>query len=178
MKKYLTDKTKIVTKYISESIYDIPTKSCQQARINIIRSSIIRRNPPNRYKARRLIAKCVMVAVANQAQFCSQHDNTILFDTDSQLVGIDNRCSACISHVAGDFIGPLQDTQRYIKGFGGSRTTNVKTGTIQWKFTDDKGSIHKFLIPNSYYIQSGGVRLLSPQHWAKALKKGHKDEKS
>jgi len=28
------------------------------------------------------------------------------FDTDSTPVGIDNRCTACISHVAGDFVGP------------------------------------------------------------------------
>ena len=30
---------------------------------------------------------------------------------------------------------------------------------------------HKFLIPKSYYVPSGGVRLLSPQHWAKTQQK-------
>ena len=32
---------------------------------------------------------------------------------------------------------------------------------------DDSGNEFKFTIPNSFYVPSGGVRLLSPQHWAK-----------
>ena len=28
--------------------------------------------------------------------------------------------------------------------------------------------MHKHLIPNSYFVPKGGVRLLSPQHWAKS----------
>ena len=35
---------------------------------------------------------------------------------------------------------------------------------------DDNGKIHKFVIPNSYYIPEGRVRLLSPQHWAQTQK--------
>ncbi len=56
--------------------------------------------------------------------------NTLRFDTDSAKVGIDNRCSACISHVPQDFIGALTDSNRTIKGFGGLRTTGVKVGTL------------------------------------------------
>jgi hypothetical protein len=90
------------------------------------------------------------------------------FDTDSKPVGIDNRCSACISHDVTDFIGEIRPSNRWIKGFGGSRTTNVQTGTLQqWLLEDDKGKVHTFRIPNSYYVEQGGVRLLSPQHCAK-----------
>jgi hypothetical protein len=42
------------------------------------------------------------------------------FDTDSSTVGIDNRCSGCISHINEDFVGELKKTDRVIKGFGGA----------------------------------------------------------
>ena len=93
------------------------------------------------------------------------------FDTDSVPIGIDNRCSACISHKAEDFIGELKDTTKTIKGFAGSRTTNVKVGTLSWTWDDDNGIPHKFIIPKSYYVPQGKVRLLSPQHWAKSQRK-------
>lgn len=91
------------------------------------------------------------------------------FDTDSSSIGVDNRCSGCISHRIEDFEGPLADTRKSIKGFGGSRTHDVKMGTIRWRWLDDSGSIHEFRIPRSYYIPSGKVRLLSPQHWAQSI---------
>jgi len=43
---------------------------------------------------------------------------------------------------------------------------NVKMGTLKWRWTDDDGMVHKFVIPNSFYVPQGKVRLLSPQHWA------------
>ena len=93
-----------------------------------------------------------------------EHD--ALFDMDSAEIGIDNRCSGCISHVATDFVGQLHKSDKSIRGFGGTKTLKVMTGTLKWKWTDDNGKEHKFLIPNSYYVPHGGVRLLSPQHWA------------
>ena len=36
--------------------------------------------------------------------------NVVRFDTDSATVGIDNRCTGCISHVAQDFIGQLRES--------------------------------------------------------------------
>ena len=91
------------------------------------------------------------------------------FDTDSSSIGIDNRCSGCISHRVEDFEGPLMDTNKTIRGFGGSRLSNIKMGTIRWKWLDDTGIVHQFRIPRSYYIPEGNLRLLSPQHWAKAI---------
>jgi hypothetical protein len=86
-------------------------------------------------------------------------------------VGIDNRCSGCISHVREDFIGLLQPTRRVIKGFGGSRMMNVSIGTLRWSWEDDQGRHHAFDIPNSYYVPDGHIRLLSPQHWAKRIQR-------
>ena len=93
--------------------------------------------------------------------------NTTTFDTDSSRIGIDNRCSACISHDIKDFDGPVTKVNRSIKGFGGERVMDVYTGTIVWKWQDNDGVTHRFRIPNSYYVPKGRCRLLSPQHWAK-----------
>ena len=95
-------------------------------------------------------------------------DNRVHFDTDSGRIGIDNRASACISHYIGDFVGPLVKVNRAIKGFGGERVWNVYKGTLVWRFCDDEGQVHRFKIPDSYYIPRGKCRLLSPQHWAKS----------
>jgi len=91
------------------------------------------------------------------------------FDSDSARVGIDNRCSACISHDINDFES-VHECNKVIKGFGGSKDTAVKTGTLVWNLEDDQGMVHKLRIPNSYYAPNGQARLLSPQHMAHALK--------
>jgi hypothetical protein len=123
----------------------------------------------SRKRSRRLLALLAYSAVCHSTEACyTQSTEAGYFDTDSKPVGIDNRCSACISHDVTDFIGELRPSNRWIKGFGGSRTTNIQTGTLQWLLEDDDGKVHTFRIPNSYYVEQGGVRLLSPQHWAKA----------
>ena len=111
-------------------------------------------------KCRRIAA---LVAIAMSTTHVNAYHN-MWYNTDSGPVGIDNRCTACISHVIADFDGPLDDVDRSIRGFGGSRTTGVKKGTLVWRWEDDEGKPHKFKIPNSYYVPAGGVRLLSPQH--------------
>ena len=111
----------------------------------------------------------IMVTIAMSANHTAAHQ-TMRYDTDSGPVGIDNRCTACISHRVSDFDGLLEDVQFAIKGFGGSRITGIKCGTIMWRWADDNGDEHKFCIPNLYYVPAGKVRLLSPQHLAQATK--------
>ena len=83
-----------------------------------------------RHHAKRsYIYLCAYSVVALEAK-ANKRTNIARFDTDSAPVGIDNRCTGCISHVAEDFIGPLHDSGKALKGFGGSRTQNVKVGTI------------------------------------------------
>ena len=116
-----------------------------------------------RVRRRRLFAMSVL-AMNVQATIATERYTA--FDTDTAFVGIDNRCSGCISHDLSDFVGPLKPSGKVIKGFGGSRTTNVQVGTLRWTWEDDQGAKHTFTIPNSYYVPDGNVRLLSPQHWA------------
>ena len=75
-----------------------------------------------------------------------------MFDTDAKPIGVDNQCSACISPYIEDFIGPLEDMNKTIKGFAGAQTNNPKTGTLQWQWSDDSGKMHTLEIPNSYYV--------------------------
>ena len=49
--------------------------------------------------------------------------NITRFDTDSDPIGVDNRCSACISHIPEDFVGDLISSSRTIKGFADSKTS-------------------------------------------------------
>ena len=114
-----------------------------------------------RRRGRYPICQAVMVYAA-----AARASANSTFDTDSGTVGIDNRASGCFSHVIDDFVGPVRDCKRIVKGFGGSKTSNVKIGTLKWSWEDDKGLKTTHLISNSYYSQLGGVRLLSPQHFA------------
>jgi hypothetical protein len=122
--------------------------------------------PRRRSKLLSLLAYSA-VCMATETMLVQAQSATGSFDTDSKPIGIDNRCTACISHDETDFIGGITASNRWIKGFGGSKTTNVKTGTLRWSLEDDDGKAHTFLIPNSYFVQQGGVGLLSPQHWAR-----------
>ena len=66
---------------------------------------------------RPMMAFVALVAMSTSST--TIHANTSIFDTDSKDVGIDNRCSACISHDIRNFIGSLSDSNRSIKAFGG-----------------------------------------------------------
>ena len=67
----------------------------------------------------------VTSAIAMQAR-ASNWELKSKFDLDSYEIGIDNRCSAYISCDIKDFQGPLIKTNQTIKGFGGTRITNVQ----------------------------------------------------
>lgn len=95
-------------------------------------------------------------------------------DTDSETIGINNRASVCISHKIEDFVRELHDTNRIIVGYSGTKTTGLKTDTLQWTWTADDGISLVHTIPNSIYSATGGVRLLSPQHWAQPIDKNRK----
>ena len=109
--------------------------------------------------------------MTSQKQTMVHGQKSVKFDTDSKTIGVDNRCSACITCDKNDFISDLRPSSRSVKGFGGTiHNGNIMIGTIQWNCCDDNGKTHKFKIPNSYYVPDGRVRLLSPQHWAKEQK--------
>ena len=92
------------------------------------------------------------------------------FDPDSFDIGIDNRTSRTISHCIQDFDGPVRATNYRIRGFTGLATGQIMIVTIVWRILDDNGCEHTIRLPNSLYVPEGGVRLLSPQHWAQVAR--------
>ena len=101
--------------------------------------------------AHTLAYTAIMVMATHQPYHASE---SMAFDTDSRLVGIDNQCSACITHVHEDMPGELVPCHHSIKGFGGSKLWNVWHGMIKWSIEDDEGITHTLVIPNSYYVHS------------------------
>ena len=114
--------------------------------------------------------------LAMQARTAVAIERIAQFDTDTEWIGVDNRCTGCISHVKNDFVGPFMQSHRIVKGFGGARVMNVKVGTLRWTWDDNSGQQHTFDIPNLYYIPDGKVRLLSPQHWAQTQNGNNHDK--
>ena len=114
----------------------------------------------------RTLAYTAIIAMTTRQNY--NVSEAIPFDTDSQMIGVDNRCSACITHVRADMPGDLTPCHRSIKGLGGAKIWEVWRGTIKWCIEDDTGVKHTHIIPNSYYVPQAKVRLLSPQHWAQA----------
>ena len=75
---------------------------------------------------------CCMEIISMQAKSSYPKGARITnFDTDSSNIGVDNRCSGCISHRIDDFEGTMTETTKSIRGFAGSRVHNVKMGTIR-----------------------------------------------
>jgi hypothetical protein len=117
-----------------------------------------------------MMAFAAVAVQANGVQSNYYLETMVIFDTDLVPVGVDNRCTGCISNRIEDFEGPMIESNRAIKGFGGSRTTGIMIGTLAWRWMDNAGREHKFLIPKSFHVKGGNVRLLSPQHWAETQK--------
>ena len=114
----------------------------------------------------RKLAYTAIIAMSTRQNY--NVSEAIPFDMDSQMIGVDNRCSACITHVREDMPGELVPCHRSIKGFGGARVWEVWHGTIKWCIEHDAGVRHTLIIPNSYYVPQAKVRLLSQQQWAQA----------
>ena len=146
----------------AEQLGDWITQQCKPADIGKRRRLLRAVSTQGMTSARTL---CVMSVLAMQANTTIAKEREVQFDTDSGHIGVDSRCSACISHEATDFEeGTLKPCNRIVMGFGGSRVADVKIGTIRWSLEDDNGMTETFRIPNSYLVQAGKVRLQSPQH--------------
>ena len=76
---------------------------------------------------------------------------------------IEHQCAWEITYLHG-ISRAAQDTAHLHLCLMNSLTQAGKDKVRLW--SDDSGKIHTFEIPNSYYVPSCELRLLSPQHWA------------
>ena len=96
--------------------------------------------------------------------------DSMIFDTDSRSIKIDDYCcSTSISTYLDDFVGEVTPSNYKIKGIG-NIASNIFSGTILWKITDDAGGLRSISLPNYLYVPEAPTSLLSPQHWAQTAK--------
>jgi hypothetical protein len=101
----------------------------------------------------------------------------LTFDSDSFQIGVDNHASFCMAdspHLFEDL--QLIDQGKQVDGIGAGLVIKG-TGTFVMRIEDDDRETHTIKIPNSLYLPSLRVCLLSPQHWAQEAKAmGNKGE--
>jgi len=81
-----------------------------------------------------------------ETQSITNMEQMIRFDTDSDIIGINNCCAGCMSHVKDSYIGTLNTCNQTIKGFGGTETMDFKIGTFNWSWANNAGVCHTFCV--------------------------------
>ena len=116
--------------------------------------------PYGYYKRRRVMAarrRCIALKSAQiieaKAAMDKERRFRMEFDTDSFDILIDNCCSHTLTNDIKDYVEPPVKSTVRVRGYNGS-TKSTMVGTVKWKITDDKGKIHSFILPNTYYSPS------------------------
>ena len=119
---------KYVEKSLTTYIHNLQVKRPKQRRCGTQRrtTTTVRRKRRKRFRKhkRDLLMACMALQSPSvhgydEGGILQCYESIARFDTDSIQIGVDNRCSATMSHDISDFIGPLEPTNRTIKGFGG-----------------------------------------------------------
>ena len=99
------------------------------------------------------------------SKFSSQ-PHSYAFDSDSQIIGVDNHASRCMPNKRSDFITEIKPAKNNkVRGAGGN--LQIKgIGTLRWRIQDDEGKHHEIYIKNALYITDLPISLLSPRHWS------------
>jgi hypothetical protein len=85
-----------------------------------------------------------------------------LFDSDSFDILVDGGARTSISNCLDHFIQPPTTTNIRIKGFNGTYSA-ARIGTVWWPILDDEGVRHVPHIPDTYFVASCPMRLLSAE---------------
>jgi hypothetical protein len=91
-----------------------------------------------------------------------------VFESDSYDILVDGGATTSITNCLDDFVRPLTKTTIRIKGFNGTSST-APTGTVKWPILGGQGVCHVLHIPDTYYVASCPMRLLSPQHYSQQI---------
>jgi len=70
-----------------------------------------------------------------------------------------------------DYIEPPAKSTVKVRGYNGS-TNSTMVGTVRWKIKDDKGKVHSFILPNTYYSPSVETDYCHPSTGHKPGRKG------
>ena len=112
-------------------------------------STVIRPSPPPSLRRRCLHAVTLLLHTTEPECEPDLVSCPASFDSDSDLIGVDNRASFCLSDEISDVVpGTLRRTNTRVKIFGGIFSGEVYRCTIRWDFLDHKGCRHTFTLPN------------------------------
>ena len=96
-----------------------------------------------------LMACAAIMIVAGQPFNIAE---TLPFDMDSEMVGLNNQCSTCTMHMCTNMPGDVEGCYGKTKGYSSANVWNVWKGIIQWQIEDDQEMLHTLTIPNLYYF--------------------------
>jgi hypothetical protein len=105
------------------------------------------------------------------------HTNVVQYDTNSALIGINTLSSYTCTNSMQDFLPGTYspDWTESITGLGGKKQDTTGIGTVHWLIRDDDGALHKFILPNVWFIPSNPIYILSQLRLAEDLQdKYHK----
>jgi hypothetical protein len=112
------------------------------------------------------------MGVARALAYCDNPGPSVahcaLFDSDSFDILVDGGATASISNCLDDFIQPPTTTNICIKGFNGTYSA-ARIRTVRWSILDNEGVKHVLQIPDTYFVASCPMRLLSPQHYSQQI---------
>jgi Reverse transcriptase (RNA-dependent DNA polymerase) len=94
--------------------------------------------------------------------------NTLVFDSESFTILVDNGASHSFTTDQSDFVEPPTPLQRRVVGVGNGMATHV--GTVEWPIMDDDGRVTCERYPGVFLCKDMPCRVLSPQHWAQSRK--------
>ena len=87
------------------------------------------------------------------------------FNSDSQVLMLDDSALACITNDKRDFIEPPKRVDQRVTGIKGHANATHR-GTLKWHIEDDHGLVHVMVITGAYLTPDMATRILSPQHLA------------
>ena len=85
---------------------------------------------------------------------------TFTWDTDGIPFIVDNSATAIISNVRRLFTGPLQPRSVTVETYQGQTTKTALVGSLRLVLTDDSGSNHEYVIPESVYDPDTPMNIL------------------
>jgi hypothetical protein len=133
---------------------------------------------PRRQRARpcnhatAIVFLAVTMGVTQAQVYCDNPGPAVahraLFDSNSFDILVDGGATASISNCLDDFIQPPTTTNIHIKGFNGTYSA-ARIGTVRWPILDHEGVKHVLQIPDTYFVPSCPMKLLSPQHYSQQI---------
>ena len=170
---YVPRKRRRHSNCLHTAFFGILSRCCESIEASINNLKVRRRYHPPRIRytgqrPRRKKGKCIIhtnltgmtTTWANGQSAPSQS-----FDSDSQMLMLDDGASACITNNINDYTESPKRVDRKVKGIKGhARATH--RGTVKWYIEDDHGLVHVMIITGAYLIPEATTRILSPQHLA------------